>query len=194
MNWDTLMDADTQRSVISQLSAAYSFNKSSPKSVPMTVTSVGQRWHELFHRVNGFQWSKQIVSFTKASVIEGMPIGDLIYLTPDASEVCTELDRAKAYVVPCLIGPNAAAGAPRDFAVAHGIPTQRLPIPEFVRVQGPPVLPIDCAVGVVVRVANGAGWRDALRAAIPVRKSATEANGEGLVREPEPGEDGGPSS
>jgi hypothetical protein len=183
------MDFDTQRKVISQLSAAYNFNKSSPKSVPMTITSVSQRWDELLHRVNGFQWNKQIVNFTKASLIEAIPITDLVYLIPDSTEVCTALDPAKAYIIACLIGPNAATVGPRDFAAAHGIPTQRLPIPEFVRVQSAPVLSIESAAGIVVRVANGAAWRDALRAAIPVRKSGTPPGEDGLFREPESGEE-----
>jgi hypothetical protein len=144
MSWDMLMDTELQRPVVAQLAATYSFDKSSSQSLPMIITSVGQRWPELFHRTNAPQWNKQIANFTKKTALAMAPIVEIVYLTSDAEAECGELDPSKAYVV------------------AYVITTERTPRGEnpdrAVSISESDRQRIAHSVKASVRVANGETW------------------------------------
>jgi tRNA (guanine9-N1)-methyltransferase len=177
MNWDDQMDDHQHKKVVSQVAMGYSFNKWSAKSLPMLFTSVGPLWERLLGRVSAFQWPKEIVAFTPDSLLDAVPLADLVYLTPDTDNVCTELDPAKSYVIGCFIDHNSKKGATRDFAERHGLRMERLPIGEFISMAGPRALAINHVVEIFVRVANGLPWNDALLQTIPPRKNPHQRDG-----------------
>jgi hypothetical protein len=162
MSWDQQMTGSVQRDVVSQLTTAYNFDKSSPTSLPMVFTSVQQRWQELFHRSNAARWNRAIVTFKKEPLCRAVPPNDLIYLVPDSPNVCASLDPARGYVIGCLIGDKAATTLPGDFARQHEIRTERLPVEQSeVAIRG---FTIGQLVEVLVRVANGADWKQVIEA------------------------------
>jgi tRNA (guanine9-N1)-methyltransferase len=119
-----------------------------------------------------------MVSFTPDSLLDAVPLADLVYLSPDIDDICMVLDPAKSYVVGCLLDHNSKKGATRDFAREHGIRMERLPIREFISMEGRQVLTINHVVEVLVRVANGVPWKKALLQTIPARKNPKQ-RGEG---------------
>jgi tRNA (guanine9-N1)-methyltransferase len=183
MNWDHFMSDHIQRKVVSQVSMAYSFNKFSQKSLPMIFTSVHEPWRGLLQRVNAFQWRSDIVTMNEAPLLDIVPVSDLVYLTADTPNVLTELDPTKAYVVGCLLDHNSKKGVTRDFAAEHGIRMARLPIQEYVTMEGRVVLTINHVVEILVRVANGADWKKALLETIPQRKNPKEKVGASVLED-----------
>jgi tRNA (guanine9-N1)-methyltransferase len=176
MNWSECMNEYLQRKVISQVTVAYSFNRGCPTSLPMLFTSVGPLWEELLGRLKARHWPKEMVSFTSDSLLDAAPLEDVIYLSPDSDNVCMELNPSKSYVVGCFIDHNSMKGATRAFADSHGIRTERLPIAEFISIDGGNVLTINQVVEILVRVANGATWKEALLQTIPGRKNPKQLN------------------
>jgi len=160
MSWDLQMGDTVQQSVVAQLSAAFNFNKTSSKCLPMVFTSVQQRWQELLHRSNCLQWSKAIATFKKEPFLKAISASDLVYLVPGSPNICTTLDPAKAYVIGCLLGENSTKDLIPEFAQSHGIRTERLPIQEHA--PGLPGLTIDGISGILVRVSNGLDWGEAI--------------------------------
>jgi tRNA (guanine9-N1)-methyltransferase len=174
MSWGSLMSEHTQRKVISQVSMAYSFNKQSQKALPMIFTSVDEQWRGLLQRVDAFHWKAEIVTITQQSFLEAVPLTELVYLTADTTNVLTTVDPTKAYIIGCLIDHNSKKGVTRDFAVEHGIRMERLPIQEFITMDGRVVLTINHVTELLVRVANGLDWKTALLQTIPQRKNPRE--------------------
>ncbi|OHS95471.1 tRNA (guanine(9)-N1)-methyltransferase [Tritrichomonas foetus] len=178
MSWGNLMDEHLQKKVIQQSSYAYSINKKAEKSLPLIFTSVDLNWRQLLHRVNAFQWNKNMVRFEKESFvnIEDIPLSDVVYLTADTENVCTFLDPKKYYVIGCLLDHNSKKGVTHDFAVQHNIRMERLPIPEYIKMEGRHVLTINHVAEILVRVGNGEDWGDAFVNTIPARKNPTKIN------------------
>ncbi|OHT09733.1 tRNA (guanine(9)-N1)-methyltransferase [Tritrichomonas foetus] len=171
MSWGGLMNEHNQKKVIQQASYGYSINKKAKKSIPLIFTSVDQKWETLLNRVNAPKWSKDIVHFEKDSFIDIIPKEDIVYLTADTENVCKALDPSKCYVVGCLLDHNSKKGITHDFAVKNKIKMERLPIPEYIQMDGRHVLTINHVVEILVRVANGEDWGDALVNTIPSRKN-----------------------
>jgi Trm5-related predicted tRNA methylase len=171
MQWGSLMNEHLQKKVIFQVSAAYSFNRSCEHSLPMTFTSVDQHWHELLHRVNAFQWSKEIVTFESKSLLDLIPPSDLVYLTPDTSNICRSLDPTKIYIIGCILDHNSKKGLTRDFAEANGIRIERLPIQENIVMDGRKTLTINHVAEILIRMVNGGSWQKAMIETIPSRRN-----------------------
>lgn len=176
LQWGALMNDKTQKKVVSQASMAYSFDKLADKSVQMVFSSIDTQWRELFHRVNGFGWSKKIVSFSNDSLLEIAPASEMIYLTADTDNVCQTIDPTKYYVIGCILDHNSKKGLTREYAIKNNIRMERLPIPEYIKMDGRHVLTINHVAEIIVRVANGESWPDALLATIPQRKNPQLVN------------------
>ena len=173
LSWGEMMNDHTQKKVVQQLSYSYSVNKKVGKSLPMIFTSVDVNWRQLLHRVNAFMWSKDMVRFESKPFIELKNIAkeDIIYLTADTDNVCTELDPKKYYVIGCLLDHNSKKGVTRDFAEKHNLRMERLPIPEYIKMDGRHVLTINHVAEILMKVGNGMKWDDAFVSTIPARKN-----------------------
>lgn len=171
MSWGHFMNEHSQKKVIQQISISYAFSKKADTSIPFIFTSVDQIWHDLFDRVNAFQWNKNIVRFEENPLTDiDIPLDDMIYLTADTDNVCTSIDPKKYYIIGCLLDHNSKKGVTHDFAVEHNIRMERLPISEHITMEGRQVLTINQVVEIMIRVANGISWGDALVRTIPSRK------------------------
>lgn len=172
MSWSCFMDDHLMKKVVSQISMAYSFNKSSANSLPIAFTSMNDEWRALFKRVNGDNWNRDMVTFSDAPVHEKFRTEELVYLTADTDNVCTKLDPGKCYVIGCLLDHNSKKGVTRDFALKHGIRMERLPISEHIKMDGRQVLTINHVAEILIRFCNnGADWGRALVDTIPARKN-----------------------
>lgn len=171
MSWGDFMNEHNQKKVVQQLQIAYAFDKKADLSIPFIFTSVDLTWHQLFHRVNAFKWNKNIASFEQKSLLDiNIPLEDMIYLTADTDNVCTSVDPTKYYIIGCILDHNSKKGVTHDFAVQHKIKMERLPIPEYITMEGRHVLTINHVAEIMIRVANGIGWADAFVQTIPSRK------------------------
>lgn len=172
MGWSCYMNDHLMKKVVSQLSMAYSFNKSSSNSLPIAFTSMNDEWRALFKRVNGDNWNKDMVKFYDEPVYEKYSTKDLVYLTADTENVCTKLDPNKCYIIGCILDHNSKKGVTRDFAIKHGIRMERLPINEYIKMDGRHVLTINHVAEILIRLCNnGSNWGKALVETIPPRKN-----------------------
>lgn len=175
MSWGGMMTEHNQKKVVQQIQTAYSFDKKADASLPFIFTSVDLTWEQLFHRVNAKQWNKNIVRFEKKSLTDiDIPLEEMIYLTADTDNVCTSIDPSKYYIIGCILDHNSKKGVTHDFAVQHNIRMERLPIPEYITMEGRHVLTINHVAEIMIRVANGIDWGDAFIQTIPSRKCPTK--------------------
>lgn len=171
MSWRNDMNEHSQKKVIQQISIAYSINKKADASLPFIFTSVDAVWDILLKRVNAYQWNKNIVRFENESLLNiNIPLKDMVYLTADTDNICTTVDPSKYYIIGCLLDHNSKKGVTHDFAVKNNIRMERLPIPEYITMEGRHVLTINHVAEIMIRVANGIDWGDAFIQTIPSRK------------------------
>jgi len=171
LQWGDMMNESLKKKVVSQISLAYSFNRMSEKTVPMVFTSYCGDWTPLFERVNALNWNKSFVEYHQESLLSAIPKEQMVYLTADTEEVCYEFDPAKYYIIGCLLDHNSKKNATRDFALESNIKMQRLPIPEYITMEGRHVLTINHVAQLICKVANGQSWPEALMSTIPQRKT-----------------------
>ena len=170
LQWDHFMNIHTQKKLISQLSMSYAKSKSAKISVPMLFTSLSETWKPYLERINYTQWNSKIVTMTEKSLVDCVDNKDIIYLTADTDNVCMTLDPTKYYVIGCLIDHNSKKNATRDYALQHNLRLERLPIPEFIEMEGRHVLTVNQVAEILIRVINGENWGDAFCHVIPARK------------------------
>ena len=170
LQWDFVMSEHTQRKLIPQLAMSYSTSKLAKLSVPMLFSSLNNSWIPLLEKVNYSNWNKNIVTFTDKPFIDCVDNSKIVYLTAETDNVCMELDPSKYYVIGCLIDHNSKKNATRDYAIEHSIHMERLPIPEFIEMEGRHVLTVNQVADILIRVINGESWGDAFCHVIPARK------------------------
>ena len=171
LQWGDLMNEHTQKKMVSQCATSYSCVKMAATSPPLIFTSFNDTWKELFERVLASKWNNKIVQFTDKPVTEITDLSNIVYLTADTENVCKELDPNKYYVIGCIIDHNSKKNLTRDFAMEHGIRMERLPIQEYIKMEGRKVLTVNTVAEILVRVANGEGWGNALCHSIASRKN-----------------------
>ena len=173
LQWDYVMSEHTQRKLIPQLAMSYSTSKMAKLSVPMFYSSLNGTWIPLLERVNYSNWNKSIVTFSDKPFVDCIDNSKIVYLTADTDNVCMELDPTKYYVIGCLIDHNSKKNATRDYAIEHNLRMERLPIPEFIEMEGRHVLTVNQVADILIRVVNGESWADAFCHVIPARKKPT---------------------
>ena len=173
LQWDYLMSEHTQKKLIPQLSMSYSTSKMAKKSVPMLFTSLNNKWIPNLEKVNFRNWNSKIVTMEEKPFIDCVDHDKIVYLTADTDNVCMELDPSKYYVIGCLIDHNSKKNATRDYAIQHNLRMERLPIPEFIEMEGRHVLTVNQVAEILIRVINGENWGDAFCHVIPARKKPT---------------------
>ena len=171
LQWGDLMNDHTKKKLISQCSTSYSNAKMAAKSPPLIFTSFDENWKILFDRVLASKWNDKIVQFTDKSVTEIADPKYIVYLTADTDNICKGLDPSKYYVIGCIIDHNSKKNLTRDFAVEHGIRMERLPIQEYIKMEGRKVLTVNTVAEILVRVINGEDWGNALCHSIASRKN-----------------------
>lgn len=94
----------------------------------------------------------------------------VVYLTPDSTNVLQKIDPSLVYVIGGLVDDTVLKDTSSHFSRSIGLQTARLPIPELMeRVEGSgkQVLTINQVFDILVEVNSGGGWAKALRNNVP---------------------------
>ena len=96
----------------------------------------------------------------------------LVYLSSEATEPLDTLDADAIYVIGGLVDRNRHKNICHARATAAGIRTARLPLGEHVQLASRQVLAVNHVFELLLRVAQGEGWPEAIMAVLPPRKGA----------------------
>jgi tRNA (guanine9-N1)-methyltransferase len=96
----------------------------------------------------------------------------VVYLTADSPHTLSALAPHTSYVVGGLVDKNRHKGACYKRACAAGVATARLPIGEYLTLQGRAVLATNHVVEIMVRWLEVGDWARAFQEVIPKRKDA----------------------
>jgi len=101
-----------------------------------------------------------------------LPRERITYLTSDSEHEITTLEPGRAYIIGGLVDHNHHKGECQRRASEAGLATARLPIDQYLQMRTRHVLTIDHVFMILLRVAGGATWEEALQAVLPQRKGA----------------------
>ena len=103
----------------------------------------------------------------------------LVYLSSEAEEVLDgSLDPEAVYVIGGLVDHNRQKGLTHQRAIEAGIRTVRLPIDEHMVMSQRRILAVNHCVEILVYVASGLSWAEALVKVMPERRHAVARPGE----------------
>jgi tRNA (guanine9-N1)-methyltransferase len=114
---------------------------------------------------------------------ELFPADKVVFLTADAPDVLTTIERDTAYVIGAFVDHNQHKGLSYAAALRHGVRTARLPIKESVKLGNRcKVLTINHVVNVLIRydalrAAGTPDWGHAIDNALPTRRTQQEVQG-----------------
>ncbi|XP_061108677.1 RNA (guanine-9-)-methyltransferase domain-containing protein 2 [Conger conger] len=104
---------------------------------------------------------------------------ELVYLTSDSSNVLTELDQKKAYVIGGLVDHNHHKGITFKRAQELGIDHAQLPLDSFVKMNSRKVLAVNHVFEIILAYLEKGDWQEAFFTVLPQRKGAVPVGQEG---------------
>lgn len=171
--WYNLMNEKTIRKLLPQLSMSYHSNKLITNPLPMIFTSINKDLEQMLNLISAFSWEKNIVQFSDKIFLDLYPKDKIVYLTADTDEICSEFDRDCVYIIGCIIDHNSHKNLTRDFALAHGLKMQKLPMHNYIHLDGSHVLTVNQVMDIITKRCDGNSWTDSLMSSIPKRKNPT---------------------
>ena len=101
--------------------------------------------HAAIRQVNAGldNWRATVIEHTPLAELYAERRADVVYLSADADEELTEIERDKVYVVGGMLDHNSRKGATQECADAEGWRTARLPLAKHVELGGSPVLTVN---------------------------------------------------
>lgn len=96
----------------------------------------------------------------------------IVYLTSDSPHTLDELSPYTSYIIGGIVDKNRHKGLCYKRAMERGIPTARLPIGEYMTIQGRTVLTINHVVEIMLKWLEIGDWGEAFVSVIPKRKEA----------------------
>ena len=96
--------------------------------------------------------------------------GEVVYLTSDSSHVLTSLKPYSTYIIGGLVDKNRYKGTCYKKALDKGLQTARLPIDEFMQMDGRQVLTVNHVNEIMVKWLECGDWGKAFVEVIPQRK------------------------
>ena len=177
MSFLPLMDSFAHSSVRNQLASVYNLNleatnpfkiylSSSPDSAPL--------FEDLMSKQDGM---KRWVGFSVHPTTEvddllpkpGLPI---VYLSPDAEDVLEDVDDGHLYVIGGLCDRDRKRNITKDKCDSLGIKSCRLPIDEYVSLDGSKILTINAVFAILCTYFETKNWTTALTQNLPKRSIA----------------------
>ena len=119
-------------------------------------------------------------------VVTAFKADELVYLSPDADDVLTELDTSKAYVIGGLVDSSVQKHTSLGKAQLTGVRAMRLPLAEHAPVvHGRIPLTLTAVLDILLAVHAGSDWPTAIQQAVAPRllRAGTFDNGRNARRE-----------
>lgn len=173
LSFDAEMTEKENRSLAKQVELSTVANKTASCPVALTITSFEEtsRFGQLLQGMARQKWPLNIE--TKPAWEAYRP-EQLVYLTPDAPNVLTELDPEKVYCIGGLVDRQVSRHMTVNHAAEQGVAaTARLPLREHCRMHNN-ALNIDTVVKILLEFRACGDWKQALETVVPQRRRATK--------------------
>lgn len=173
-DFDDLMKESERTSLAKQITRIYSINNHSVHSVKLKVHSFNkllakrfienmhsqhERWHDIEFSADTFE-----------------PTPNTIYLSSDAQDVLTCLEPGKTYIVGGIVDKGRYRNLCKDKAERLNIPTARLPIDEYIKLNGRRVLTTNHVVELMLKWLECKDWATAFKSVLPPRRLINPKN------------------
>ena len=187
LSYGDRMTEKEHASLARQLTRCWGLNRRAAAPCALHLTGMGSCPIECLPRNGGrldhLSWK---VGVHEEDVSEAFRVEDLVFLSPDASEVLTELDPAKVYVVGGLVDSSVKKQQSLSKAVALGARVVRLPLAESgaLVAYGRIPLTLTAVLELLLEVHAGAEWGAAVQQAVAPRlqREKTQENGRAARR------------
>eukprot|EP00039_Didymoeca_costata_P006475 m.90551 g.90551 ORF g.90551 m.90551 type:complete len:300 (-) comp13271_c0_seq7:1260-2159(-) len=176
LDYENYQTPDDSKKLMNQVIRCYSENRKLEKGLDYYLTSLTGRCREKFVQQNGSQWD---LEHHEKSYLEVFNKEELVYLSSESENVLLELDDSKVYVIGGLVDHNKHKGLSHSLALKHGISHARLPIDEFVKMEGRKVLTVNHVFEIMLHYLNTNNWKTSFFNVLPQRKQVSEAKDQG---------------
>ncbi|XP_043243913.1 tRNA methyltransferase 10 homolog A-like [Amphibalanus amphitrite] len=170
LSFDDLMTERDLGKCLKQVQRCYAANRRAARPVQFLLTSMDGESRRLMDANDG--WQNWDVRIERDHLLDVLPHEKVTYLTSDSEHQLDKLEPGRAYVIGGLVDHNHHKGECLRRAREAGIAHARLPIDDFVEMKTRKVLTIDHVFSILLLVAGGSGWRQALQQVLPARKGA----------------------
>ncbi|XP_005182157.2 tRNA methyltransferase 10 homolog A [Musca domestica] len=173
LDCDDLMNERDMAKCVKQCLRIYTINRRSECPVQLHFTGIKTdgNIHRVLKKNDGWENWHLKYHFDETH-LEAFDNKELIYLTSESDNVLDSLDAKNVYVIGGLVDHNHHKNYCHDRATKAGLRTARLPLGEYVDMKTRAVLTTFHVFEILVRVAEGKSWTDAILQTIPPRKGA----------------------
>ncbi|CCF57130.1 hypothetical protein KAFR_0C01370 [Kazachstania africana CBS 2517] len=172
--FDDLMNDKEIVSLSNQLTRAYASNKRSNHFADVKVTSFNKRLQERFSvglkDTNYENWKNFVFLDNEELITEPTDKLKMVYLTADTDENLQTLEPGMTYIVGGIVDKNRHKLLCYNKAKELGIATKRLPLDEFIKIDGRRVLTTTHVVDIMLKYFDTHDWRKAFETVLPPRK------------------------
>lgn len=167
--FDDLMNDKEIISMTNQITRAYSSNNRENYYAKIIISSFNKRLKERFDtqlKDSNYQNWKNF-EFINEDII---PTDNVIYLTPDSDEILDRLESGMTYIVGGIVDKNRHKSLCYNKAKKLGISTKRLPITEYIKLNGRQVLTTVHVIQLILKYFDNKDWKESFLSVFPSRK------------------------
>ncbi|PJF18740.1 hypothetical protein PSACC_01450 [Paramicrosporidium saccamoebae] len=168
-----LIDLSFEGLMNQKICRCYALNRRTTKPYRLVVAGLGgdleRRMETAFP-----EYTKWDIEFSSKSLEEYKNGQTIVYLSPDADKVLSEIDPACTYVIGGLIDRNRHKNAAAIRANELGIETAKLPLGDHIKLKSSQVLTIVHVYELMCKQRECGSWAEAISAVIPERKRVHE--------------------
>lgn len=179
--FDDLMNDKEIVSTSNQITRAYSANRRADHYADIKVTSFNKR---LKQRFEGALADSNYPAWTNFEFLDHEDMlhqedkSKLVYLTADTDEQLETLEPGMTYIVGGIVDKNRHKLLCYNKAKELGIQTRRLPIGEYIKIEGRKVLTTTHVIQIMLKYFDTRDWKQAFEAILPTRKLASQEDTE----------------
>ncbi|KAI0211530.1 tRNA-dihydrouridine(16/17) synthase [NAD(P)(+)]-like [Lamellibrachia satsuma] len=174
LSMEQLMTSKEKSRLAQQLGRLYGANRGADKPLHVYFVGLDENgflYEECVRKHQGFR--QYMVDMTSKQSHELFPLEDIVYLTPDSSDVLRSVEADKVYVIGGLVDETVQKNVTKEKAQELKINTARLPIEEFL-VKSPQgtykkVLSVNQVFQILLSYTMSHDWAVALSAGVPAR-------------------------
>lgn len=173
--WEDIHNDRCMTSLGQQLSFSYGANRRAATPSLLYFTGVGPRLNKLLTKNQAYSWLGVHVSehdFLEDPNIKELTDSDkkLVYLTSEADEVLTTIDKDCIYIIGGIVDRNSHKGITHKKAQEKNIKCAKLPIREYADIHSSTVLTVNHVVEIMLKYNETKSWDAAINGTVPNRK------------------------
>ncbi|OUM68162.1 hypothetical protein PIROE2DRAFT_24253, partial [Piromyces sp. E2] len=173
-SFDNLMMEKEIKSMVSQITHCYSYNRQSVNPVKLYCTSFGDKTKAEFEekKPDYQRWRRNEIIFEEQPYEEvfANEKENLVYLTADSPNTIDTFDESKIYIIGGIVDKNRYKNLTLEKAKKQNIATARLPINENIKMSSRKVLTVNHMFKIILNFLETKDWEKSLLDILPARK------------------------